>query len=119
MFYPRFQRLSFTYLQFTPQVRFNILSQVLWEWISGARVALSGNDPLPPNSLYSERTEREEICYKKSVLEPVTGVQKVDRGGQIERAKKQGWKKGFFASFLLRASPHLDAWNFAIHFITD
>ena len=45
---------------------------------------------LPPNSLYSERTERDEICYKKSVLEPVTGVQKVDRGGQIERAKKQG-----------------------------
>ena len=54
----------------------------------------------PPNSLYSERTEREEICYKKSVLEPVTGVQKVDRGGQIERAKKPGSKKGFFALLL-------------------
>ena len=74
----------------------------------------------PPDSLYSERTESEEICYKKSVLEPVTGVQKVDRGGQIERAKKhKAEKRDFLLSFLLRASPHLNAWNFVIHFITD
>ena len=75
--------------------------------------------PLPPNSLYSERTEKEEIYYKKSVLEPVTSVQKVDRGGQIERAKNKAEKSDNLLSFLLRASPHLNAWNFAIHFITD
>ena len=72
MFYPGFQRLSFSYLQLLLEVRFNILSQIFEEWISGARVALSGN----------EQPIAEEICYKKSVLEPVTGVQKVDRGGK-------------------------------------
>ena len=51
MFYPGFQRLSFSYLQFPLQVRFNILSQVFWEWISGARVVLSGNEQ--PNALLS------------------------------------------------------------------
>ena len=114
MFYPGFQRLSFSYLQLPLQVRFNILSQVFWEWISGARVALSGNEQ--PIALLSPRT----VSTRRGPrVEPVTSVQKVDRGGQIERAKNKGQKRDNLLSFLLRASPYLNAWNFAIHFITD
>ena len=63
MFYPGFQRLSFSYLQLLLEVRFNILSQVFQEWISAARVALSGNDQptallSPEKSLLGEDRER-------------------------------------------------------------
>ena len=67
-----------------------------------------------PNSLFSERTEREEICYD-SVLELVAGVQKVERGKnraiKLLAIKNKDKKTGFFALLFLCAPPHLNAWN--------
>lgn len=105
MFYPGLQKLSFSYLRFSLQVRFNtipgILRMDLWSQVSTLGIWAAHCTPLPPNSLCSERTEREVICYKKSVLEPVTSVQKVDLGGQIEWAKNKAEKREFFALLLI------------------
>ena len=100
MFYPGFHRLSFTYLQFTPQVRFNILSQVFWEWISGARVALSGNvQPialLSPRTVSTRRGPRErKFVTRKAFWSPLQALKGWPRGTN-RASETTRLKKGIF-----------------------
>ena len=102
MFYPAFQRLSFSYLKFPLQVRFNILSQVFWEWISGARVALSGNKRpiilLFPRTVSTRRGPRErKFVIRKAFWSPLQAFKRLTAGTN-RVGEKTRLKKGIFCS---------------------